>query len=59
MANTFSQLYFHYVFATKPIAASYIKEDQREHHREKLFKDEYIFMLNRAEIQYNIDFIFR
>ncbi len=30
MANTFSQLYLHYVFATKPIAASYIKEEQRE-----------------------------
>ncbi len=30
MANTFSQLYLHSVFEIKPIAASHIKEEQRE-----------------------------
>ena len=43
---------------SKEIVCKYIL-NQREHHREKLFQDEYIFMLNRAEIQYNVDFIFR
>ncbi|MDL2241342.1 IS200/IS605 family transposase [Bacteroidales bacterium OttesenSCG-928-L03] len=149
MANTYSQLYLHYVFATKPSPLSYIKEDQREelekyitgvithnqcklyaiycnpdhthllvsigpttsiasliqkiksnssrfihtrfqnrhfawqdgygvftcspnakgsvcnyiltqreHHRRRSFKDEYIFMLEQAEIDYSPDFIF-
>jgi len=30
MANTYSQIYLHFVFATKPIPASYIKEEDRE-----------------------------
>jgi Transposase and inactivated derivatives len=29
MANTYSQIYLHLVFATKPYPISYIKEDQR------------------------------
>ncbi|MDL2220934.1 IS200/IS605 family transposase [Parabacteroides sp. OttesenSCG-928-N08] len=30
MANTYSQLYLHFVFATKPSPLSYVKEEQRE-----------------------------
>lgn len=30
MANTYSQIYLHYVFATKPWPLSYIEEEQRD-----------------------------
>jgi hypothetical protein len=72
MANTYTQSYFHLIFAVKNREALIKKEwrnelemyitgiirNQQIHHKKKTFREEYLEMLRKNEIQFSDEYLF-
>lgn len=68
MANTYTQCYFHLVFAVKNRAFTHSHSQidnvikyilsQEEHHKKRPFKDEYLEMLEKNDVVFNPEYLF-
>jgi hypothetical protein len=68
MANTYTQIYIHIVFAVQgrqnlirrehSTVIRYI-ENQQEHHRRKSFSEEYVELLKRLNVPHHQRYIFQ
>lgn len=65
MANTYTQVYIHVVFAVEgrqnliPPEHNDEFKDQHRHHGKKSFREEYVALLERFGVEYDARYIFK